>query len=102
MPALTGASVNCTNTGPAGTQASAGVSIIAGVFEFDFVIPEGQACEVTQAQLSNDLVNVQNATMLVVLPQTSNNSNAVSVLNLTVSDPPTQGQVQAIADGCDQ
>lgn len=55
----------------------------------------------TQAQLSNDLVNTENAAVLTTLPQTSANSNGVSLLNMSVSDPPTQAEMQAIADKVD-
>jgi hypothetical protein len=33
---------------------------------------------------------------------TSANSNAVATLGMTVSDPPTQGEVQALADKLDE
>ena len=33
---------------------------------------------------------------------TSNNSNGVGLLGMTVSDPPTQSEVQAIADKLDE
>jgi hypothetical protein len=32
----------------------------------------------------------------------SNNSNAVALLNLTVSDPPTQSEMQSIANKMDE
>jgi hypothetical protein len=52
--------------------------------------PQGPPGEVTQMQL-NSAIN-----------GTSNNSNAVSLLGMTVSDPPTVGEVQAIADKLDE
>ena len=52
--------------------------------------------------MSNDLVNTQNATTLAVLPQTSSNSNSVSLLSLTVSDPPMQWELQTIANRVDE
>src|SRR5688572_2311365 len=55
----------------------------------------------TQAQLSNDLVNTQNATVLTVLPQTSANSNGVGLLGISISDPPTQSEVQNIVSRLD-
>ncbi len=52
--------------------------------------PQGSPGEVSNAQL-NSAVN-----------GTSNNSNAVSMLGMTVSDPPTQGEMQAIASKLDE
>ncbi len=52
--------------------------------------PQGQPGEVTNAQL-NSAIN-----------GTSNNSNAVNTLGMTVSDPPTQGEMQAIASKLDE
>ena len=36
--------------------------------------------------------------MLITLPQTSSSSNGVPLLNLTVSDPPTQAEVQSVVN----
>ncbi len=52
--------------------------------------PQGPPGEVTTMQL-NSAIN-----------GTSNNSNAVNTLAMTVSDPPTQGEVQAIASKLDE
>jgi len=52
--------------------------------------PQGQPGEVTNMQL-NSAVN-----------GTSNNSNTVNTLSMTVSDPPTVGEVQAIASKLDE
>ncbi len=52
--------------------------------------PQGQPGEVTNIQL-NSAIN-----------GTSNNSNAVNTLVMTVSDPPTVGEVQAIASKPDE
>jgi len=99
---ITGALTQNTGTLPPGSNATAEVTLNAGTLTFTFGIPAGTPGEVTQAQLSNDLVNCQNAAMLATLPQTSANSNAVSLLGLTVSDPPTQAEVQAVADKVDE
>ena len=48
--------------------------------------PQGPPGEVTQAQLSNDLSNTQNATMLATLPLTSANTNAVPLLSISSGD----------------
>jgi hypothetical protein len=52
--------------------------------------PQGPPGEVTNAQLSSAIAG------------TSNLSNAVNTLGMAVSDPPTQGEVQAIASKLDE
>jgi len=99
---VTSAQVDNTNTGSPGTAATATVSLTGGVLHFDFSIPAGQNGEVTQSQLSNDLVNCQNAAVNTALPLTSNNSNGVGLLGMSISDPPTQGEVQNIANRLDE
>ena len=81
-------------------SASASVTLNSGVLHFDF--PAGQNGEVTHAQLSNDLVNCQNAAVNTALPLTSNNSNGVGLRGMTISDPPTQGEVQNICNRLDE
>ena len=95
VPAVTGASVDSVTLG-SGTSVS--VALIAGILHFDFLLQPGPPGEVTQAQLTNDLSNAVNQAMVNTLPQTSSNSNGVSNLNLTVSDPPTQSEVQAVVN----
>jgi hypothetical protein len=56
----------------------------------------------TQAQLSNDLVNCQNAAVSTVLPLTSNNSNLVSPLTLTADASYEQSQLQTVIDKIDE
>ena len=57
--------------------------------------PQGAPGEVTQAQLSNDLSNTQNATMLATLPLTSANSNGVPLLSITSGDFAVQTLIDA-------
>ncbi len=50
---------------------------------------------------------VTNMQMLITINQLLNdnasaNSNSVNLMNLTVSEPPTQGEVQSIADKLDE
>lgn len=52
--------------------------------------PQGRPGEVTAAQLS------------AAISGTSNHSNGVAQLSLVVSDPPTQGEVQQIANKLDE
>ena len=83
------AQVDTTNTGSPGSSAAASVSLIGGVLHFNFDVPQGQqgpTGDVSQSQLSNDLVNTQNAAVNTALPLTSNNSNAVSLLGVSSGD----------------
>ena len=85
-----------------GAQATASVSLNAGVLHFAFGLPAGPPGEVTQSQLSNDSMNTQNATLLETLPLTSANSNIVNRLNRIVSSSPETMDVQAIATKLDE
>ena len=95
LPTVTGAAVDSVTIG-SGT--SVNVSLVTGVLHFDFILQPGPPGEVTQAQLSNDLSNTANQAMLNTLPQTSANSNAVALLSGTISNPPTQAEVQENRD----
>ena len=95
VPVVNGATVDSVTIG-SGT--SVNVSLVTGVLHFDFILQPGPPGEVTQAQLSNDLSNTANQAMLNTLPQTSANSNAVALLTGTISNPPTQAEVQENRD----
>ena len=84
--AVTAAQTQNTGTLPPGSQATADVALNAGTLTFSFGIPAGANGEVTQSQLSNDLVNCQNAAVNTMLPLTSNNTNGVSLLSVTSGD----------------
>ena len=56
--------------------------------------PQGPAGEVTTDALNNALANA--------IAGTSYNTNGVALLSLTVSDPPTQAEMQAIANKLDE
>jgi len=75
------------------------VSFDGSNVRFQFGIPrgndggtgsDGQPGEVTNADLSS------------AISGTSANSNGVSTLGMAVSDPPTQGEVQMVADKLDE
>ena len=62
------------------------MSLAAGVLHFAFDVPQGQQGprgEVSQSQLSNDLVNTQNAAVNTALGLSSANSNGVPALSLS-------------------
>jgi hypothetical protein len=56
----------------------------------------------TRAQLSNDLVNCQNAAVSTALPLTSANSNAVSPLLQGAQGSYDPGQMQNVLDKIDE
>ncbi len=62
------------------------VSLAGGTLHFAFDVPQGQPGEVSQSQLSNDLVNCQNAAVNTALPLTSSNTNGVSLLGVSSGD----------------
>ena len=101
---VTGVQVDSTTTGASGSAAAVSVQFTAGVLHFVFVVPQGAegqqgaAGEVTQSQLSNDLVNTENAAVNTALGLSSANSNGVLTLSGPVSDPPTRAEVQENRD----
>ena len=89
MPAVSGAVVDNTSTGSPGSSAAVSVSLASGTLHFAFDVPQGAqgpTGEVSQSQLSNDLVNTQNAAVKTVLPLTSANSNGVSLPGVSSGD----------------
>jgi hypothetical protein len=100
--AVTDAEAINTTTLPPGSPATAGVTLNSGTLTFTFGIPEGPAGEVTQAQLSNDLLNCQNAAVQTALPLTSANSNAVDVLGQSAALSYEPLQIQAMLDKIDE
>ena len=68
--------------GPAGPQGATGPQGDPG--------PQGPEGEVTSAQLN------------AAIAGTSNNTNAIALLSLNVSDPPTQAELQAVANKLDE
>ena len=69
---------------PDGQQCSEKVAV--GMLHLTFDVPQGLTGEVSQSQLSNDLVNTQNAAVNTVLPLTLANSNGVSPLGVSSGD----------------
>jgi hypothetical protein len=69
---------------------------------FTFGIPRGQTGNDGSPGPQGPPGEVTNAQLASAISGTSNNSNGVNTLNLTVSDPPTQGEMQAIAAKLDE
>jgi len=115
---VTGAVVDAVNTLPPGNAAAVGVSVSGTELHLTFDLPRGDTGtdgmngmsgsngadgspgpqgppgEVSQNALDNAVAGV--------LAASSNNSNMVGTLGLSVSDPPTQAEVQGIASKLDE
>ena len=70
--------------------ATVSASFEAGAVHFRFGIPQGFPGEVTAPQLASAIAG------------TSSNTNSVGTLGIVVSDPPTQGEVQAVVSKLDE
>ncbi|MBE2284342.1 MAG: collagen-like protein [Prosthecobacter sp.] len=98
-PPFADAVVDVVNTLPAGDPAAVGVNFDGSHVRFTFDLPTGfpgpqgdpgPPGEVTAADLSNEIA--------LVTAGSSANSNGVDTLSLSLSDPPSQGEVQAVLD----
>ena len=92
-PPFANAVVDGVTTLPPGAQAWVTVSFDGSLVHFSYGIPAGEAGvngEVTNAQLSE------------AISGTSTNSNAVMTLGMVVSDPPTQAEMQTLANKMDE
>lgn len=95
-PPFANAVVDSVTTLPAGSAATVDVSFDGSNVHFSFGIPvgfdgaPGAPGEVSLAELD------------AAIQGTSANTNAVTTLNLAVSEPPTKAEVQAIADKIDE
>ncbi len=102
-PPFANAIVDGVNTLNPGEPATVDLIFDGTNVRFTFGIPQGAVGatgdqgpggEISQVDLSNAITDV--------LVQTSDNSNGVSTLGLAVSDPPSQGEMQQIADKLDE
>jgi hypothetical protein len=91
-PAFTSFAVDTVNTLPAGNPATVTTSFDGTTVRFTFGIPQGP----------EGPPGIQGLPGPSDLSGTSNNSNGVAALGLAVSDPPTQAQMQAIANKLDE
>ena len=96
-PPFANAVVDSVTTVPPGSPAGVSTWFDGTDVHFSFELPQGDPGEqgppgeVSQGDLEN-----------AINYQTSNNTNAVSTVGTYVSDPPTQGEVQAIVDKLDE
>jgi hypothetical protein len=108
---ITAAQVDATNTLPPGTPAEVTLSVAGNTLGFTFEIPVGasgsdggtgpQGIQGEQG-LPGAAGEVSFVQLTDAIATTSNNSNAVNTLAMAVTDPPTQGEVQAIANKLDE
>jgi hypothetical protein len=91
-PAFTSFAVDTVNTLAAGQAVTVTTSFDGATVRFTFGIPEGP----------QGVPGIQGLPGPSDLSGTSNNSNGVAPLGLAVSDPPTQAQMQAIANKLDE
>jgi hypothetical protein len=111
IQSITAAQVDGTNTLPPGNPASVTLSVNAGTLHFTFDIPQctsgsdggigepGQPGEPGAPGVPGEVTLQQ---LTDAIDGTSASSNAVATLGMTVSDPPTQGEVQQLADKMDE
>ena len=95
--AITAVTVDAVNTVGSAQPANVTVSVIGNTLHLSFDIPQGPQGS------SGDVTNSALATAIATAVEgTSNNTNTVALLGLTVSDPPTQAEMQAIASKLDE
>jgi hypothetical protein len=114
---ITAAQVDAVNTVPPGDPAAVTLSVAGGTLHFTFDIPQGaNGADGINGSSGSDggegppgPEGPQGVPGEVTLQQlddaiatTSANSNAVATLGMTVSDPPSQGEMQQIADKLDE
>ena len=96
-PPFADAVVDAVNTLDPGEAASVDVSFDGTNVHFTIAIPrgaDGAPGEVSAEQLDTAIADVT--------ANSSSNANGIGLLGLTVSDPPTQAEMQTIADKLDE
>jgi hypothetical protein len=101
-PPFANALVDSVTTLNPGDNATVQTSFDGSNVRFQFGIPSGQNGNDGGSGPQGPPGEVTNAQLNSAINGTSNNSNAVNTLVMTVSDPPTVGEVQAIASKLDE
>ena len=114
---ITAAVVDGTNTLPPENPASVTLSVAGGTLHFTFNIPQGaNGADGINGSSGSDgsegppgpegpqgpMGEISNMDLQNAIAGTSNNSNAVGTLGLVASSPPTQYEMQAVADKLDE
>ena len=89
-PAFSNVQIGGVTTVDSGTPAAASVSVFGNTVELSFSIPKGEPGSpgVTSEDVANALVNER--------INHAQNPTSVSTLSLTISDPPTKAEVEAV------
>ncbi len=89
-PALASIQIASVTTGTPGTPAAASVNMNGNNAELSFTIPAGETGGVSSTDVTNAIANE--------ISGTARNPNTVSMLGISISNPPTQGELQAVLD----
>jgi hypothetical protein len=101
-PPFAQAVIDSVTTLPPGQQATVGVSFDGANVHFVFGIPKGDTGSDGTQGVQGPPGEVTNAALTAAISGTSNNSNGVTTLGLVVSDPPTQTEMQSLANKVDE
>ena len=102
-PPFANAVIDSVNTLAPGEPASVWVSFDGTNVHFTFNIPRGAQGEQGIQGSPGEVTNAAMASAISsAIAGTSNNTNGVALLNLTVSDPPAQAELQAVANKIDE
>ena len=96
------ATVDSVTTLPPGSAATATASFDGSTVHLSFGLPSGNDGPPGAQGIQGSPGEVTNATLAAEIAGTSNNTNGMATLNLVVSDPPTQAEVQSIANKLDE
>ena len=88
-PAFSSIQIGSVTTGTPGSPAGAQVSVTGNNVELSFTIPAGDTGAAGE---------VSNATLAGEISGTARNPNTVAPIPFTVSNPPTQAELQAVVD----
>ncbi len=102
-PAFANAVIDSVGTLNPGDNATVSVFFDGSAVHFSFGIPRGAQGEQGLPGPQGEVTNAALAGAIDgVMAQSSNASNGVAALGMTVSDPPTQSEMQAIANKLDE
>ncbi len=88
-PAFSSIQIGSVTTGTPGSPAGAQVNVFGSNVELSFTIPAGETGAAGE---------VSNATLAGEIAGTARNPNSVAPIPFTVSNPPTQAELQAVVD----
>ena len=102
-PPISSGTVDSVSTLDPGMPATAVVSFDGTTLHFTFGIPRGATGEKGDKGDQGEVTNAALASAIATaVAGTSSNTNGVALLNLMVSDPPTQAEMQGVASKLDE